>query len=169
MFDIFGRSVCSRLNSPVRFSLAIIPLRRVEMKGTEVMAEEPDKQRVLDLQKSKAVRQLNDEWVKAFVARDAATLNRIMADDFIFTYPLEGDDKRQFIADVESGELTVEFMERDKVSVRVYGGTAVLSCRDTAKWFYKGRDFTGQYKTLHVYAEREGEWQLVAVQSCPYA
>ena len=54
------------------------------------------------------VRQLNDEWVKAMVRADAATLERIMADDFYFTYPLEGDDKAQFIADVTSGDLKIE-------------------------------------------------------------
>ena len=43
------------------------------------------------------IRQLNDEWVKALVRGDGETLNRIMADDFIFTYPLEGDDKADFI------------------------------------------------------------------------
>jgi ketosteroid isomerase-like protein len=39
------------------------------------------------------LRQMNDEWVKALVRRDSATLDRIMADDFVFTYPMEGDDK----------------------------------------------------------------------------
>ena len=29
------------------------------------------------------LRQLNDEWVKAIVRRDAVTLDRIMADDFL--------------------------------------------------------------------------------------
>jgi len=39
------------------------------------------------------LRELNDEWVKALVRRDVATLDRIMAEDFLFAYPLEGDDK----------------------------------------------------------------------------
>ncbi len=113
------------------------------------------------------LRQMNEEWVKAFVERDAATLDRIMADDFFFTYPLEGDDKEQFIGDLVSGDLTAEFMNRDKVTVRVFGSTAVLTCRDTARWSYKGREISGQYKTVHIYSERDGRWQLVAVQACP--
>ena len=112
---------------------------------------------------------MNDEWVRALEARDVATLDRIMADDFVFTHPMEGDGKGQFIADVESGDVRVEHMGREHVEVHVFGDAAVLSCRDTARWQYKGRDFTGVYKTLHVYARREGRWQLVAIQSCHYS
>ncbi len=113
------------------------------------------------------LRQLNDEWVKALVRRDAKTLGRIMADDFVFAYPLEGDDKLQFINDVISGDLFVEYLNRENVSVRIWGATAVLTGRDSAKWNYKGRVFTGQYKIIHVYSQRNERWQLVAVQACP--
>jgi len=113
------------------------------------------------------VRQLNDDWVKAMVRADAATLDRIMADDFFFTYPLEGDDKAQFIADVTSGDLKIEHIQREQLSVRVFGKTAVLTARDSATWLYHGRELTGQYKIISVFAERDGRWQLCAVQACP--
>lgn len=115
------------------------------------------------------VRQLNDEWVKAVMRRDSETLNRIMADDFFFTYPLEGDDKTQFIADVTSGDLKVEHIRREQVSVRVFGSTAVLTARDSATWLYHGRELSGQYKIIMVYTERDGRWQLCAFQACPMA
>src|SRR6266571_6724233 len=108
------------------------------------------------------VRQLNDEWVKALVRADAATLERIMADDFYFTYPLEGDDKAQFIADVTSGDLKIEHLTREQVSVRIFGSTAVLTARDSATWLYHGRELSGQYKIIKVFAERNGQWQLCA-------
>lgn len=113
------------------------------------------------------LRQMNDEWVKALVRRDGETLERIMSDSFFFAYPLEGDDKAQFINDVVSGDLIVEYLTRENVSVRVWGATAVLTARDTAKWHYKGREFTGQYKIVHVYSNQDDRWQLVAVQACP--
>jgi len=113
------------------------------------------------------LRQLNDEWVKAVVRGDGETLNRIMADDFILTYPLEGDDKAQFIADVTAGDLKVEHISREQLSVRVFGSTAVLSARDSATWLYHGRELSGQYRVLLVYANRDGQWQLCALQACP--
>ncbi len=119
------------------------------------------------IQVEQQLRQMNDDWVKAMVRRDAEALDRIMADDFFFTYPMEGDDKSQFIADVTSGDLAIEHITRDHVSVRIFGSTAVLTARDTAKWLYQGRELQGHYKIIHVYSERDSRWQLVAVQACP--
>jgi len=113
------------------------------------------------------LRQMNDEWVKALVRGDADTLDRIMAEDFFFAYPMEGDDKAQFISDVTSGNVRVEFLNRENVSVRIWGSTAVVTAKDSAKWFYGGRDFSGHYKIVHVYSQRDGRWQLVSVQACP--
>ncbi len=113
------------------------------------------------------LRQLNDEWVKAMMRGDGPTMERIMADDFLFSYPLEGDDKDQFIADVTGGHLKIQHISRGHVSVRVFGSTAVLTARDSATWQYHGREFSGQYKILHVYSRRDGEWKLCVVQACP--
>ncbi len=119
------------------------------------------------LESEQHVRQLNDEWVKAMVRRDGATLDRIMAEDFIFTYPLEGDDKAQFIADVTSGDLIVQHIHREQVSVRLFGDTAVLTARDAVEWNYRGRQLKGQYKVLQIYCRREKGWQLCVIQACP--
>jgi ketosteroid isomerase-like protein len=112
------------------------------------------------------LRQLNDEWVKAIVRRDAATLDRIMADDFLSAYPLEGDDKTQLLNDLATGDLRVEYLNRENVSVRIWGNTAVLTGRDSAKWLYHGREQSGNYKIIHIYSNRDDEWKLVAVQAC---
>jgi len=115
------------------------------------------------------LRQLNDEWVKALVRGDGETLDRIMADDFFFAYPFEGDDKAQLISDVASGDVRVEHLNRENVGVRIWGSTAVLTAKDSARWFYQGRDFSGHYKIIHVYTYRDDRWQLVSVQACPIA
>src|SRR5437588_8270256 len=120
-----------------------------------------------DFEIEQHIRQLNDDWVKAMVRADGPTLDRIMADDFFFTYPLEGDDKAQFIADVTSGDLKIEHMAREQLSVRVFGNTAVLTARDSASWLYHGRELAGQYKIISVFSERDGRWQLCAIQACP--
>lgn len=113
------------------------------------------------------IRQLNDDWVKAIMRADVETLNRVMADDFFFTHPLEGDDKAQFIADVTSGDLKIAHISREQLSVRVFGSTAVLTARDSATWLYHGRELSGQYKIISIFAERGGRWQLCAFQACP--
>ncbi len=119
------------------------------------------------IQTEQELRRMNDDWVKALVRADGATLDRIMADDFFFAYPMEGDDKAQFIGDVVSGDVKVEFLTRENVGVRIWGSTAVLTGKDSAKWYYKGRDFSGHYKIIHIYSLRDDRWQLVSVQACP--
>jgi len=113
------------------------------------------------------IRHLNDEFVKALVRGDGPMLDQIMSDDFFFTYPLEGDDKAQFISDVTSGTLKIEHISREQVSVRIFGSTAVLTARDSATWLYHGRELSGQYKIIKIFSEREGRWQLCAIQACP--
>jgi ketosteroid isomerase-like protein len=115
------------------------------------------------------LRQMNDEWVKALVRGDGPTLDRIMADDFFFAYPMEGDDKGQFIGDVLAGNIRVEYLSRENIRVRVWSDTAVLTGNDVAKWYYQGHDFSGHYKIIYVYAHRTGLWQLVCIQACPMA
>lgn len=119
------------------------------------------------IETEQTLRQLNDEWVKALVGADGATLDRIMAEDFFFAYPMEGDDKAQFIGDVISGDVNVELLTRENVGVRIWGSTAVLTAKDSTKWYYKGRDFSGHYKIINIYSLRDSSWQLVSVQACP--
>jgi ketosteroid isomerase-like protein len=112
---------------------------------------------------------MNDEWIKALVRGDIESLDRIMADDFFFAYPFEGDDKAQFITDLSSGDVRVEFITRDNTDVRIWGDTAVIAGKDSVRWFYQGRDFSGHYKVLHVYSRRNQQWQLVSLQAFPLA
>lgn len=122
-----------------------------------------------DSQIERELRRMSSGWITALVQGDTAELRRIMAPDCTFTYPLEGDGTEQFIADVGSGDLNVESMTRDNVEVRIFGQTAVVTSLDTAKWLYKGHLIAGYYRTVNVYAERDGRWQMVTIQACPIA
>jgi hypothetical protein len=113
------------------------------------------------------LRQLTDEWAKALVRGDGDSLGLIMADDFYFAYPFEGDGKEEFIDDVTSAEIKVEHLNRENVDIRIWGYTAIATCKDSTRWFYKGHDYSGHFKVMHVYALRNEEWQLVSVQACP--
>jgi ketosteroid isomerase-like protein len=113
------------------------------------------------------ITRLSTEWIDALKRRDSGTLARIMADDFIFTYPMDGDSKDQFIADVEAGDLMVENLSRSRVEVNVFGPTAVLTAIDDATWRYHGHEIVGSYRIINVYSLRDERWQLVAVQACP--
>ena len=113
------------------------------------------------------LRQLTDDWAKALVRADGEALGLIMADDFYFAYPFEGDGKEQFIDDVTSADIKVEHLIRENVDVRIWGSTAIATCKDSTRWFYQGHDYSGHFKVMHVYSLRNASWQLVSVQACP--
>ena len=119
------------------------------------------------IQDEQQLRRINKEWVDALVQGDTATLNRVMHEDCIFSYILAGDDKSQFIADIESGVLKVNSLKRDNVEVCIYGSTGVLIALDTADWNYKGQHIENHYRSMHVYANRDGQWHIVAIQASP--
>jgi ketosteroid isomerase-like protein len=113
------------------------------------------------------LRRINEAWVTALERGDTATLSRLMDESCIFSYALEGDDKAQFLADIESGELRVDSLKRENVEVCIYGSTGVLIALDTANWTYRSQHIESPYRIMHVYAKRDGQWQIVAIQASP--
>ncbi len=107
--------------------------------------------------------QIEREWVQISVNHDASALDRIEADDFIYT-GVDGTlvTKAQDISDITSGNLTAESANIEEMKVRVYGDTAVVIGRLTTKGQYKGKDFSGQYRFTDVFVKRNGKWQAVA-------
>ncbi len=102
----------------------------------------------------------------AFVRRDTETVDRILADDFIFTDP-EGNSvtKGGWIADLESGEFTYEAIHMDDLRVRILGDAAVSNGRVTMKIRSAEGSFTDQYCYLCVYVRRGGRWRAIAEQA----
>ena len=119
------------------------------------------------IQDEQQLRRINEAWVAAMVRGDTKTLNTIMDENCIFSYALSGDDKAQFLADIESGELRVDSLKRENVEVYVYGSTGVLIALDMAIWNYKGQRIESPYRIMHVYARRDDVWQIVAIHASP--
>lgn len=119
-----------------------------------------------EVQNEHELRQANDEWAEALAQRDGARLDRIMADDFVLAYPFEGDEKGQFIADVLAGDMQVDSLEPRDTTVRTYNETGIVFGSETANWHYRGRDLSGPYRFVRVYAKRNGRWQIVMLHLC---
>jgi ketosteroid isomerase-like protein len=77
-----------------------------------------------------AVRQLHSEIVQAQLNSDTAALDRLWADDHIFTNPLGAvQTKAQRLAEIQSGGRKLELFSVVDVQVHVYGNTAVVTSR----------------------------------------
>ena len=109
---------------------------------------------------------LEQESLEALKQRDAETLARIQADEYIYTVG-EGRFGNKTEALAELSELDLESISSDVVALRVYGDTAVMSLRGTMKGLFKGRDMTGDYLETAVWVKRNGRWQVVTTHLSP--
>ena len=77
---------------------------------------------------------VNKQYDEAIMRADVAALERIFADEFIYTNP-KADvlDKKQQIAALSSGDVKLADAKSDDVRIRIYGETAVMTGRFTAK------------------------------------
>ena len=109
------------------------------------------------------IRRVETEWGDAFERRDFATLDRIMADEYILTDPLGNvRGKTESLAALETNEVLFESTKSDNVGVRINGDTAVVTGRSTFKGRYKGWSMAGQYQYTDVLVKRSGSWQAVS-------
>jgi hypothetical protein len=102
-------------------------------------------------------------WTQAAVKQDAAGLRRFLADDLQYAHAGGNtQNKEQYIAAVMKGPPRYEAFTFSDVKVKFYGNAAVLTGYVDVKMV--GQD-TFRVRTLQVYVEYDGKWQMAAHQS----
>jgi ketosteroid isomerase-like protein len=115
------------------------------------------------------VAQLERDWVSAIVKKDAAGLDRLLAEEFAGVSPTAHYyDKSMAIDDLRAGTYQVESMELDEVSVNAYGDFAVAFASQQEKSRYAGTDISGHYHYTNAWVNRDGRWQVVASHGTRY-
>lgn len=106
--------------------------------------------------------ELERQWVQAYLQSDSTLLNRLWADDFVYTNAFrEIKNKTQAIESMRSEVIYEHFITFD-VQGNVFGDTAVATGRAIIRGQYKGEDISGQYRYTNTYAQQEGRWQAIA-------
>ena len=108
---------------------------------------------------------VNREYDEALVRGDISALERVYADEFIYTTP-DGDvrDKAQQLAFTRTTDLKFESGQSDEVRIRIYGNTAVMTGRFTAKGKLKDKNIDIRERYTAVWVKTDGRWRLVAEQ-----
>lgn len=111
------------------------------------------------------VRDMEGQWRQAWLAGDAAALDRIHADDYI-AIPNIGtvSTKAEVMADVRRGVFRYSRMEHSEMNVRIYGTTGVVVGRTTNEGRRGDRDVSGDFRYTRIYVKRNGRWQAVLAQ-----
>jgi uncharacterized protein (TIGR02246 family) len=113
-----------------------------------------------------AVLSFEREWTEAMIGKDAAALDRILADDFTEIDPMGmTHTKEAALANAKSGDLVFESFTPRDMKARVYGDTAVVTGLSTVKGTHKGQDISGDYRFTDTLVKRNGRWQAVASQA----
>jgi len=111
------------------------------------------------------VADLDTQYQDAVRRNDAATMDRILADDFVL---VNGAGKRSvksdFIGEARSGDFVYERQEDSEQTVRVWGDTAVVTAKLWAKGTYKGKPFDYKVWFSDTYARTPQGWRYVFAQ-----
>jgi ketosteroid isomerase-like protein len=112
------------------------------------------------------IRELEAELSRAVLAGDAATFDRLFADDFTHTsHTGRFRNKADWLKDVKPGRSLYSAYDVEDQAIRVYGSTAVVTGRITPQGTNsKGEPITGQYRFLRVWVKRDSQWRAVAFQ-----
>jgi ketosteroid isomerase-like protein len=111
-----------------------------------------------------ALMQMERDWTEASLKKDAATLDKILADDWVGQGPTGTQPKAQALAELKSGDSKLDSITLGDMKVRVFGDTAIVTGSDDEKSAYKGKDTSGHWIWTDVFAKRQGHWQAVASQ-----
>jgi ketosteroid isomerase-like protein len=102
-----------------------------------------------------------EEWLDALRRRDAAALNEILADEFLYTVGQSRfGNKADALADLP--ELQLDSIVCQLVTAHVYGDIAVMGVCGTMKGSFKQEDYSSDYLESSVWVKREGRWRVAA-------
>jgi len=108
-----------------------------------------------------ALRQVNADYVRAFLNSDVTRLRRLLGDDFRGVLASGGViDKDEFLKEAAIPPAVREFRLKD-VTIRLYGDAAVVG----AAVSYRRPDGTPiETRYVDVYVRRADRWELVSAQ-----
>jgi ketosteroid isomerase-like protein len=112
------------------------------------------------------IENLESQWRTAVMQNDVATVNRLLADDYLGINPNGTlETKADALAQRRSGTVRISSIDPDNVKVRVYGETAVVTSRVDVVGHDGDRDISGRYHYTRVYNHRDGEWKIVSFEA----
>ncbi len=113
-----------------------------------------------------AVAALDTQYQAAVAKNDAATMGRILADDFILvTGKGKVFTKADLLNEARSGRFVYERQEDSSQKVRVWGNTAVVTALLWAKGTEDGKPFEYKLWFSDTYVRTPSGWRYVFAQS----
>ena len=112
------------------------------------------------------IRRIESDRLAAGVRKDIEAVSAATAEDYL-QIDLDGNvlDKAATLQRIKSSFAQLQSNPvDDKMVVRIYGDTAVITGRAAPKGTINGTEFVGAIRYSRVYVKRGGRWQVVLFQ-----
>jgi ketosteroid isomerase-like protein len=114
------------------------------------------------------IKKMERDRAAAVVKADVATLEGLTADDYILINANgQLSNKAETMNNIKTGVIKLSANEVSDMKVRVYGDTAIVTGKSTAKGTIGGRELKGPVMFTRVYVKKDGKWKSVAFQQTP--
>ena len=109
---------------------------------------------------------LSERWFQAWLEKDAATVERMVAEDYVYVAPSGLIlDRQAILAIIRSPSYRLDRGTRTEVVVRALGPeAAVVRHRYQGAGSFEGTSFTDDHRCVMVWEKHAGQWRLVMEQ-----
>jgi hypothetical protein len=113
---------------------------------------------------------LSERWFQAWLEKDAATVERLAAEDYRYFGPSGLVlDRPAILAIIRSPSYRLDRGTRTEVVARALGQeAAVVRHRYQGAGSFEGTSFTDDHRCVMVWERQAGEWRLV-MEQCSFA
>lgn len=107
--------------------------------------------------------QLEEQWREAVLQDDAATMNTLLAGDYMAITPWGAlQTKEETLNSMRSGRWRITVLNLLDRKVRFYGTTAIVNSVAEVQGASPGGNISGSYRYTHVYVRTpQGDWKIV--------
>jgi ketosteroid isomerase-like protein len=111
------------------------------------------------------VRAMEAKRGEALLKADTSALSNMIADDFVEISRFgQIRTKADNMRDITSGALKLLSVKYEDMSVRLYGGVAVLTAVAENTGTFRGNPFSARVRYTRIFVRRNGAWQAVQMQ-----
>lgn len=108
------------------------------------------------------IRKLTQSWDEAMAKRDVSFLDGILSDDYV----ISGLAKQQYLELIKSSEIKYTSFDREIISVRVYGDTALAFGQANVNGQSSPMGwFSSTFSFMDVWVKQQGRWRCVATKA----
>ena len=113
---------------------------------------------------------LNHAWLSAWLAKDVAAIEAMMAPEYVYVAP-NGQvlDRERILAIVRSPGYRLDRATGSEVQITRFEDSAIILRRSQASGSHDGQAFTEDHRCSSVWLRRRGAWQLAWEHCSPIA